>query len=330
MDSRATLAYNDRKRVVMSFRNRSILLLVFIALIAVCVFCAAPARHFRLRIVTSIFPLQEFAAQVAGDRGDVRLLLPPGAGVHTWQPRAGDLIRLAECDLFIYNGANLEPWVGEIMKGLGSRKIPSLEASKGLDLIDGSSDEKAGESNSRDHNHGSCDPHVWLDMDLSARIVDRIEETLSRLDPEGSSVFKKNAGAYKDRLRELDGNYREGLRNCPIKTFVVAGHAAFGYLAKRYGLEQIALYGMSPDSQPTPRTLIDVVRSARGKNISVIFFESSASPDLAKSLSRELGARTLVLNPGHNLTRVEILRRVTFLDLMKDNLRNLRDGLGCL
>jgi zinc transport system substrate-binding protein len=284
----------------------------------------APGRG--IRILTSVYPLKEFAAAVVGDRGEAALLLPPGAGVHTWQPRAGDLVRLAECDLFIYVGADLEPWLPGLLKGLAGRRPKTLEAAAGLELMRSGSEE--GEAGHHDA-HGTFDPHVWLDPDMAARIVASIRGRLEGLDPEGASDFRRNAAALEGRLRDLDTRYREGLRGCSGKVIVLAGHAAFGYLARRYGLEQVALYGASPDSQPTPAELIEVVKKARARGIQAVFTESSASPALARSLARELGVRVLALNPGHNLTRAEIRAGVTFFDIMDANLRSLEDGLGC-
>jgi zinc transport system substrate-binding protein len=164
---------------------------------------------------------------------------------------------------------------------------------------------------------------------MAAHIVAAIRGRLEALDPEGASDFQRNAATLEERLRDLDVRYREGLRSCSGKVVVLAGHAAFGYLASRYGLEQVALYGASPDSQPTPAELIEVVKKGRARGIRAVFTESSASPALAKSLARELGVRILVLNPGHNLTRAEIRAGVTFFDIMEANLRSLEDGLGC-
>jgi zinc transport system substrate-binding protein len=186
-----------------------------------------------------------------------------------------------------------------------------------------------GEEPGHHDNHGAFDPHVWLDPDMAMRIVASIRGRLEVIDPEGASDFRRNAAALEGRLRDLDARYREGLRGCSGKIIVLAGHAAFGYLAKRYDLEQIALYGASPDSQPTPAELIEVVEKARARGITAVFTESSASPDLAKAMARELGVRVLVLNPGHNLTRAEIRSGVTFFDIMEANLRSLEDGLGC-
>jgi zinc transport system substrate-binding protein len=308
-------------------RNR----LTIMYLAAFCALCLRPvgplAAGDRIRILTSVFPLKEFAAAVAGDRGEVSLLLPPGAGVHTWQPRAGDLVRLSRCDLFVYVGANLEPWLPDLMRGLGGNPIRAFEASAGLDLLQASPHHEGGDHD-HDH-HGAFDPHVWLDFGLDAIIVDHLSERLSALDPVGAPTYASNARALKARLSELDERFRNRLASCPHRTFILAGHAAFGYMAKRYGLEQVALYGLSPDSQPTPSGLIEVVGIAAAKGIKTVFFETAASPDMARTLAREIGARTLVLNPGHNLTRTEIKNGVSFFDIMEGNLRSLEDGLGC-
>lgn len=280
----------------------------------------------RIRIMASVFPLKEFAAAVAGDRGETTLLLPPGAGVHTWQPRPGDLVRLTKCDLFVHIGAGLEPWLPELMSGLGDRRPAILEASAGLDLLPAS--DGAGHAGEL-HGHGRFDPHVWLDPELAGRIISAIRDRLTVLDPEGGPEYLRNADAVQGRLMEMDARYREGLRRCSGKTLILAGHAAFGYLARRYGLEQIALYGTSPDSQPTPAKLIEVVDRARALGVRSVFMESSESPALARSLSRELGVRILVLDPGHNLTRAEIRAGTTFFDIMEANLRSLEDGLDC-
>jgi zinc transport system substrate-binding protein len=287
---------------------------------------AAGAAEGGIRVLTSVFPLKEFASAVMGDRGEAALLLPPGAGVHTWQPRPGDLVRMAECDLFIHIGVGLEPWLPGLMKGLGSRRPPSLEVSAGLELLPAGNDEEGGAGH---HDHGPSDPHVWLDPDLAIRIVGTIRDRLTALDPAGGPTYLRNAVALEGRLREVDARYREGLGRCSGKAIIVAGHAAFGYLARRYGLEQIALYGASPDSQPTPAELIGIVKEARARGVKAIFAESSESPALARSLARELGVRTLILDPGHNLTRAEIRAGTTFFDIMEANLRSLGDGLDC-
>jgi zinc transport system substrate-binding protein len=292
-------------------------------LLAAAAVGAAPAPG-KVRIMATVFPLREFAAAVAGERGEARLLLPPGAGVHTWQPRPGDIARLSECDLLLYIGSGLEPWLPDLLKAFPPGRIRTLEAAAGL-AISGGVEEEPGE----EHGHDALDPHVWLDFELDVRIVGRIAEELGRLDPDGRPVFTANADRLAARLRKLDAEFQAGLSACRGRDIVLAGHGAFGYLARRYGLVQTALYGLSPDAQPKPKDLMKAVDFCRAKGLRTVFAENSVPPDLASTLAREIGGRVLVLHAGHNLTREEQAKGVGFFDLMERNLATLRDGLGC-
>jgi len=279
----------------------------------------------KISIVTSVFPLLEFAGAVSGERGEVRLLLPPGAEIHTWQPRPSDIIRLSSADLFIYIGADLEPWLHDLLKSVRNPNLRVLEASRGISLID----EEDIVHSAHEHNHGVHDPHIWLDFKNDQRIVDKIAAVLSEMDPEGSLVFKRNAFIYKEKLKVLDQKFKDGLMDCVHRTIILAGHGAFGYIARSYNLRQISLYGLSPDSRPTPKKLIEVVELAKKYRIKVIFFEIRVRDELAKVLAEEVGARTLVLNPGANLTKEQLKPGKTFFDIMEANLENLKDGLDC-
>ena len=279
----------------------------------------------KIRVVTSVFPLLEFAGAVSGERGEVSLLLPPGAEIHTWQPRPSDIIRLSSADLFIYIGADLEPWLHDLLKSVRNPNLRVLEASRGIPLID----EEGIVHNAHEQKHGAHDPHIWLDFKNDQRIVDKIAAVLSEMDPEGSSVFERNAFIYKEKLQRLDQKFKDGLMDCVHRTIILAGHGAFDYLARSYNLRQISLYGLSPDSRPTAKKLIEVVELAKKYRIKVIFFEIRVRDELAKVLAGEVGARTLVLNPGANLTKEQLKSGKTFFDIMEANLENLKDGLDC-
>jgi zinc transport system substrate-binding protein len=293
------------------------------ALIASGAIAAPPPA--KIKMMATVFPLREFAAAVAGERGEAELLLPPGAGVHTWQPRPGDIGRLSGCDLLLTIGAGLEPWLPDLLRAFPAGRIRVLEATAGLDLAPAEEDADHGPG----VDHGPLDPHVWLDLELDRRIVAAIAAELARIDPAGAPVFTANAEKLSARLADLDAKFRAGLAACGGKDLVLVGHGAFGYLARRYGIVQTALYGLSPDSQPRPKDLMRAVDFCRRKGIRTIFFENSVPPDLANTMSREIGGRVLVLHAGHNLTREEQARGVGFFDLMEENLASLRAGLGC-
>jgi zinc transport system substrate-binding protein len=276
----------------------------------------------RLKIMTTIFPLWEFARAVAGERGDVSLLLPPGSDVHTWQPRVSDMKKLGSVDFLLFIGADLEPWLADILRSLSRPGLRTLEVSRGLALLAGNEDHP------RPDGH-EMDPHIWLDFSLDQILVDRIQRALSEIEPENAAFFEKNAASYIEQLRRLDAQYQDTLSRCLHKTFIFGGHSAFSYLARRYHLEQIAVYGLSPDAAPTPRQIVAVIELAKKHRVKTIFFETSVSDKMARLIAAQVGADTSLLNPGHNLTEGQWRSGVTFLDLMAKNLESLKHGLVC-
>lgn len=274
---------------------------------------ASGAGPDRIRVVTTIYPILEFARAVAGERGEAVLLLPPGAEVHTWQPRAGDVLKLSSCDLLIRVGLGLEPWLDDLLGGLDSDSFRVLDLGRRL----------AGEAGLPGEDD---DPHIWLDFGLDLRIVDAIRRELSAIVPESAGLFRANAEAYAARLEDLDRRFREGLASCARKTVIIAGHAAFGRLLSRYGLEQVPLYGLSPDAEPTPSRLAEIVRLARARGIRVVYTEAGEPVKLAAVLCREIGARTLSLNAGHNPSSADLGPDRGFVELMVENLERLRNG----
>jgi zinc transport system substrate-binding protein len=282
-----------------------------------------PSARPKIKIMTTVFPLLEFVRAVAGDRGEVSLLLPPGAEVHTWQPRVSDMEKFVAMDLLVFIGADLEPWLADILRSVSRPGLRTLEVTRGLALLPGN-DKSLAPAEAHE-----LDPHIWLDFGLDQVILDRIQKQLSEIDPEDAADFERGAAAYKEKLQSLDAKYKDRLSRCRQKTFIFGGHSAFGYLARRYHLEQIPVYGLSPDAAPTPRQLVAVIGLAKKHDIKTIFFETNVSDKLARLIAREVGADTSLLYPGHNLTKEQWRSGLTFLDLMEKNLESLRHGLAC-
>jgi zinc transport system substrate-binding protein len=283
----------------------------------------------KIHILASIFPLQEFARSVAGDRAEVTLLLPPGAGVHTWQPRASDIIRIHSADLIISIGGGLEPWLAEILRSPPPPKPEVMTATEFLPLIEDKHDHPQKEEIEEGKNKNNLDPHVWLDFELDQVVVSRIAEALSRLDQSHAAFYRTNSDQTISRLAELHRKYEEGLCSCRQRILLLAGHAAFGYLARQYRLDQISLYGLSPDAELTPGRMMSAIRWAKEKGIKAVFIEAHTNDRMARVLAREIGAELLVLNPGSNLTKKELSSGRTFFDIMEENLKAIRKGLGC-
>jgi len=278
----------------------------------------------KLKAVTSLFPLQEFTRAVAGERVQVDLLLPPGAEPHAWEPKPSDVVKISRADLFIYIGPAMEPWAKNLLKAAQGSRLTVVEASEGL--LTGKESHGASSSSNL---LGHVDPHIWLDFSLDQITVDKIAAAFSQKDPSRSSAYRANAERYKAKLADLDQKYKAGLSSCQHRRFFVGGHSAFAYMARRYELEQTTLYGVSPNSEPTPKRLAEVIQAARDQGVRVIFFEELINPKLAQVLAKEAQIGTRPLYNGANLTRDQIRSQMTFLKLMELNLESLRQGLHC-
>ena len=268
-------------------------------------------------VLTSFYPLYYLTSQIAGERLAVRNLVPTGAEPHDWEPKAKDVADITNAAVFIYNGAGLEHWAAETLAAAKSSKRIDIVATEGLTLLPPPPGEEAEEFPN--------DPHVWLDPTLAQEVAKKIAEGLIKADPAGKATYEQNLAALIAKLGELDQQFAAGLRTCDRRE-IITSHAAFGYLARRYGLEQIAVEGLSPDSEPTPARIAEVTRTARDRKATHIFFETLVSPKVAETIAREIGAQTLVLDPPEG---VQDEKTESYLTVMGGNLANLRVALGC-
>ncbi|MHB1127251.1 MAG: metal ABC transporter solute-binding protein, Zn/Mn family [Bacillota bacterium] len=262
-----------------------------------------PGDSDRMRIVATFYPLAFFAREIGKDLIAVDTLVPVGVEPHEWEPALRDMDGIAKARLFIYNGAGLEPWANRLIEGLGPRSPRTVEASQGIELIPG-------------------DPHVWLDPLGAKHIVERIRDALVEVDPANGDQYRSNAGELVQRLEALDTAYSTKLAGARGRQ-IVTSHRAFGYLARRYGLEQVAILGLIPDTEPRPDELVQIIQLIRHQKISYIFHETLVSPKLAQTIANETGAQTLVLNPVEGLTPEESTAGKDYFTLMQENLDNL-------
>jgi zinc transport system substrate-binding protein len=269
----------------------------------------------RSQVVAAFYPLAYAAERIGGDTVSVTNLTPPGAEPHDVELSARDVERIRDADVVLYLGGGFQPAVARAARDSDATVVDLLT---GLPLR--RPDEHEEEHEGEDHGGDEvADPHVWLDATLYSRIVARVGEQLDRSDA---------AEALVRELRQLDSEYRQRLGDCARRELVTS-HAAFGYLAARYDLEQIAIAGLSPEAEPTPRELEHVVEEVREAGATTIFFETLASPRVAETVARETGARTAVLNPVEGLTEQEVAAGATYFTIMRANLETLRSALGC-
>ena len=227
----------------------------------------------------------------------------------------------------------MEPWAASIIKGVDARKLVVVDASEGVLLEPEEEGGPSHEGEARPAVHQNekepIDPHIWLDLGNAQKMVDRICAGFVWKDPGNRVLYEKNAAAYKARLAGLDSRFKEGLAQCKTRLFVHGGHYAFNYLARRYHLKYVSAYGFSPDAEPTPRHLAEMVGTIRRYDTKYVFYEELLQPRIAQTLALETGAKLLLLNGGHNVTAEEMKKGVTFISLLEQDLDNLRKGLQC-
>jgi zinc transport system substrate-binding protein len=281
----------------------------------------------KLTVVTTLFPLYDFARSVGKEKVEVSLLLPPGVEPHSFEPKPDDIVRVNRADVFIYTNKFMEPWAEDILRGAGRSDLLVVDSSAGATLL--SAGERVDRNKEERHHAAGMDPHIWLSIPNAQKMVDTIAAGLASRDPGNRAFYQGNAEAYKSELKRLDQKFQKGLSACNTRLFLHGGHYAFGYLADRYGLSYISAYALSADAEPTPGRLVKLINQMKSHSLRFVFTEELISPRTAKIIAEETGAAILTLHGVHNVSREEMERGATYLSLMERNLENLRKGLQC-
>jgi zinc transport system substrate-binding protein len=270
----------------------------------------------KIQVVTSFYPLYFFAEEIGGDKAVVINITPAAAEPHDYEPTTQDIARIENSKILVLNGG-VEPWGDSIKKNLDPSKTIIVTASEGIEtqqvIEDGQS---------------VTDPHVWLSPILAKQMVDKIEQAYTKADPANAAYYQANASALKTKLDDLDAEYRAGLAQCTKKD-IITSHAAFGYLASTYHLNQVPIGGLSPDAEPSPTQIAHIADFAKKNNVKYIFFESLVSPKLSQTIAQEVGAQTMVLDPIESITPEALAAGQNYLTVMRNNLANLKIALQC-
>ncbi len=271
-------------------------------------------------VVASFYPLGEFARQVGGSLVNVTTVVPNGTEPHEYEPTPKDIITAESAKLFIYNGSGLDPWADKINSDLQKKGVTTLKAADHISLLP--------IAQGSELKNTSMDPHFWLDPISAQFIVTAIKQKLIALDPAHASQYTTQAESFIAQLVQLNQTYTNELAHCSSHT-IITSHAAFQYLANRYHLTVYAISGISPDAEPSAKTLADLSQLITQQHIPYVFTESLVSPKLAETLASEAGAKTLVFNPLEGLTAVDQANHRDYISVMQDNLTQLRKALSC-
>jgi zinc transport system substrate-binding protein len=272
----------------------------------------ADASGDAVEVVASFYPLAFAAERVGRDAVTVTNLTPPGVEPHDLELAPDDLEAIATADVVVFLGGGFQPSVEEAVEAEASGI--TVDALEGIELLS-----EAG---------NVVDPHVWLDPVLFASLSDRVADALGEADRSGAARFVDGAAALRADLESLDGEFSSGLASCRSRV-LITNHAAFGYLAAAYDLEQRAISGLSPEAEPDPARIAELAAEVRADGVTTVFTEDLVSAEVAETLASEAGIDTAVLSPLEGLTDEQAAAGEDYLSVMRHNLEVLRDGLVC-
>ncbi|WP_099364265.1 metal ABC transporter solute-binding protein, Zn/Mn family [Fredinandcohnia onubensis] len=319
-----------------------------------------PTPSERLKIYTTVFPLQDFTEKIGGEHVEVLSVFPTGADAHTFEPTTKTMVGIAEADALIYVGAGVEGFIDAAIKTLENEKVQLVKATGDMELLKAQeehevhddetehdhhqSDSNNEESHSHDehdehegqvdsgsgtedhHHHGDVDPHVWLDPLLAVELAENILHTLEELKPETKKDFEKNFDELVKNLHALDQEFMDVVNESSRKEILVS-HAAYGYWESRYGIKQISVSGLSPTNEPTQKDLTHIINLAKEHNIKFVLFEQNLTSKVSEMVKKEINAEALTLHNLESATEEDIKNSADYFSIMRQNLETLKKAL---
>lgn len=295
--------------------------------------CASDSSGFsddsgKIKISATLFPQYDFARQIAGDKAEITLILPSGMDSHSYEPTPADIININKSDLFIYTGEYLESWANDIVGDIDTDKTHVLDVSSGIQLVK-EDDEHHHDDEDEEGHHHEYDPHIWTSPVIAMQMADNIAEALCETDSVNSDYYKQNAENYKKQLQELDSEFKEIVADGKRNTIYFGGKFALYYFTQEYGLDYVSAFdSCSGETEPSAKVMSEMISSIKENNIPVIYYEEIAEPTVANMIADETGAKPLLFHSCHNVTPEDFKNGTTYIDLMKQNAVNLREGLS--
>lgn len=301
-----------------------------------------------LCIVTSIFPEYDWVKNILGDQAenvDLTLLLDNGVDLHSYQPTAADILKVASCDLFIYVGGESDEWVDDVLKEAANKNMVVIDlldvlgdAVKEEELVEGMQEEhEDGEKKGDGTVHGQeeeteYDEHVWLSLKNARTIVDYIAGKLAEIDPSNADSYRANASDYAKKLEELDKRFETAVNESSVKTILFGDRFPFRYLADDYGLDYYAAFvGCSAETEASFETVIFLAGKVNELGLKSILTIESSDQKIAKTIvenTRDKSQQILTMDSMQSVTAKDVKSGTTYLSLMEKNLEVLRQALA--
>lgn len=278
-----------------------------------------------LSVVTAMYPLQYISERIVGGRGNVTSLTSPGTEPHDVELTVAQTASVIEADVVVYL-SGFQPAVDGAVEQTESDHV--VDAAEAASLIPAGGDDHAHDDHedSEADEGEATDPHFWLDPTRLAAVAEEVAAGLADADPQHADTYAANLERLRSDLERLDEEISGGLSDCE-RDAVVVSHNAFQYWGNRYGLHMESIAGLSPDAEPSPQHIAELHELIESEGITTVFSETLASPEMAQTLSADLGLTTAVLDPVEGLS--EETSDEDYLSLMRSNLAALQKANGC-
>ncbi len=294
-----------------------------------------------LRIVTTIFPEYDWVREVLGDKfqdAEVTMLIDNGVDLHSYQPTADDIIKISNCDLFIYVGGESDEWVEDVLEDSDNENMVALSLLNVLgedaveeEMVEGMEEEDHDHEEEEEHEH-EFDEHVWLSLKNAAVFCEVISEELAYIDPDNGDIYRENAKNYIEQLNKLDKEYENTVLNASKKTVLFGDRFPFRYLVNDYGIEYYAAFsGCSAESEASFETVAFLANKINDLGLNYVLTIENSNQSIAQTIienTDEKNQQTLILNSMQSLTKEDADNGKTYLSIMEDNLNTLRDALS--
>lgn len=293
----------------------------------------------KLQIVVTSFPQYDFARAVAKDEADISMLIKPGVESHSYEPTPEDIQKIENSDLFIYTGGENDEWVEGILDSLDTSKTKLVKLEDCVTLIEedetvgleGVSTHSHDDYEDSDHEHSSeieYDEHVWTSPKNAIKIIEKIESVLCELDEEKQETYKKNAEEYISEINDIDAQIRNIVKHAKRKTLVFGDRFPFKYFVEEYGLDYKAAFpGCSDEMEPSADTISYLINFIKKENIPVVLHVELSNEKVANTLAEETNTKTMCLNAVHNVSQQDFEKGVTYVSLMRENIKTLKVAL---
>lgn len=300
-------------------------LLLTIFLLAACTAGeeAGSREDGRLKVVATLFPQYDFAREIGGEQADVRLLLPPGADSHAYEPSPSDIIAISQADVFLYTGPEMEVWAHSLLDGINRPDMRIVDLSEGLTFMENlDGDDHEG------HDH-LFDPHIWTSPVIAQEMARAIGDAFIEADPENASGYKTRTMQYIEKLSALDQEFREIVADGSRKDFIFGSRFACLYFAREYGLKYDSAFATcAGETEPSAQALARLITRIQEDKIPVIFYQELTDSKPAIAVAEATGAKPLLFHSCHNVTQEELDAGASYISLMEQNAVHLKEGLS--